>query len=124
MRIADPARLKPPLESVAAFTCNPEDLAAKLVAKTVDQFSAPGPARLGAIELPNGTTVGVVVHDHGRFAEILAQGSTDLESDLVESFLALDVAPSDVSWIREGVDRATVISTLAERSYGDAAVSR
>jgi hypothetical protein len=113
MHIADPARLKPPVESVAAFRCDPESLATRLRATFVDPLSAPGPARLGAIQLDNGTTVGVVIHDHGSFAEILAQLSTDIERTLVESFTALDVAVSDIQWIRNGIDQSAVVAAIA-----------
>lgn len=112
MRIVDPAQLKPPVESVAAFSCDPDDLATRLRAIDVDQFSAPGPARLGAIELADGSTVGVMIHEHGRFAEILAQLSTNVESTLVESFRVLGVSASSVDWMRDGIDQAAIIGAM------------
>jgi hypothetical protein len=112
MHIADPAQLKPPLESVAAFECSPDALATRVLATDVDQLSTPGPARLGAIELANGTKVGVVIHSAGNFAELLAPLSTDTERTLVESLLALDVPPSSIQWIREGIDEAAVLGAL------------
>lgn len=115
MHIADPAQLKPPLESVAAFACDPEGLTARVRATDIDQLSTPGPARLGAIELVNGTKVGVVVHLHGHFAELLATLSTDIERTLVESLLALEVSPSSIQWMREGIDEAAVLGSLRSR---------
>lgn len=122
MLIADPARLKPPLESVAAFRCDPDNLAAKLCASYVDQFSAPGPTRLGAIELPNGAAVGVAIHDHGRFGEILAQLSTDIERTLLETFRSLDVSVSDIQWIREGIDQSAILAVLRSSSHDGAKI--
>jgi hypothetical protein len=113
MRIVDPAKLKPPVESVAAFACDPEKLAETLDAVVVDQFSAPGPARLGAFELSDGTTVGVMIHDHLRFAEMLAQLSTNLDSTVAEALRLLSVTPSDVQWLREGIAEAAVIAAIA-----------
>lgn len=115
MHTADPAQLKPPLESVAAFKCNPDALAARLSATDVDQLSAPGPAKIGAIELSNRTKVAVIIHRDGGFAELLAPLSTDIERTLVESLEVLDVPSSSIQWIREGIDKAAVLVALRRR---------
>src|SRR5207253_11422710 len=91
------ARFEKPaqLNSVVTATTSGEELSAVLPEMTKpNEFAAPGPVRVAAVQLSSGHAATVVFHERKQFLEILAPIESGIEKGLADALVELRVTPS------------------------------
>jgi hypothetical protein len=115
MRIADPAELtaEASLESVLTAVM-PRYVVEGMsnAMRDVDQFNAPGPAKMAVLQLDAGPMVAIVHHEAHDLIEILAPVDPTVEMALAEVVTVLRIPRTAIEWVREGVSLSRVYQDI------------